>query len=81
MANWVAPGIAHLLMFPGTENDLVQFFWGFFFFGFFFILSDFPILSFLSGQSLFPAQTQGRGLINEASVPSYPNQSVNTYKN
>lgn len=77
MVNWVAPGIAHLLMFPGTENDLVQFF----VFFFFFILSDFPILSFLSGQSLFPAQTQGRGLINEASVPSYPNQSVNTYKN
>lgn len=50
-------------------------------FFFFFILSDFPILSFLSGQSLFPAQTQGWGLINEASVPSYPNQSVNTYKN
>lgn len=43
------------------------------------------MLSFLAGQ-LFPLahkasiQTQGRELIREASAPSYPHQSVNTYK-
>lgn len=41
VANWVAPGIAHLLIsFQEQKTTLCSFFF------FFFILSDFPILPF-----------------------------------